>query len=324
MKSFGSIAVSVAALIFAKCAVAEDAPTTQAIVDAWKAREQKIESFDVSWWSKRTEAADPRSLVPSNVNPSNVHPKPESAAIWRYHFVMDRPKNRLFFEVIGRQWVIEKGDFIPLHVIETFDGKSYRTFYDVGVNSHRVFIKDVPTIPKRDYFEFYSRPIEVAFGPIIEGIELVPNTNNLVLAKETEPLEDLRVLIIGDNNFYTFRIDPKRDFLPLRCSTTHGTSDVITEISYEPNDLVGWVPKSWSRSGTGYSESATVRQCAINRPIAESQFELDLSGGALLQNNNTKPPSLSIIYLDGKKRDLKPGEDSKPFEELLKQEGESE
>ena len=321
MKSFGCIAVSVAALIFAKSAVAEDAPTAQSIANAWKERANNIESIDVSWWSKRTDAADPDASASKNVNPTGIHPKPASAAIWRYHFVMDA-KNRLFLEALGHEWIPEKGEFIPRRVVEVWDGKSYKAFYETGRYNHHVIIEDRPSIGKCS-LDYYSRPIEVAFGPTLNRIELVRNTSNLALANETEPLHDSRVLIIGDNN-YTFRVDPERDFVPLQCSTASDSLDVITQISYQPNDLVGWVPKSWSRTGFGHSESATVTQCTINGPIADSQFELDLSGGAVLQNNNTSPPTFSIIFPDGKKRELERSEWLKSFRELLKDENASE
>ena len=227
-------------------------------------------------------------------------------------------KNRLFFEVVGHEWMPKTAEFIPWHVVEIEDGKSYRIFYDTGRVNHHVIIEDTPAIPKR-YLEFYSRPIEVAFGPILNRIELIHNTNNLALAKETLP-----VLIIGDEN-YSFRIDPKRDFVPLRCSTASDSLDEITQISYEPNDLVGWVPQSWSRKAYGFREFATVTQCTINHPIDDSQFELDLSGGAYLQHrSHTGPDSLSIIFPDGKQRELKRSEYTKSFEELLKSENDSE
>jgi hypothetical protein len=320
MKSFGSIAVSVATLMFANSAVAEDAPTAQTIVKAWQERANKIESLDVSWWSKRTDAADPHPPVSMMDDQRAIRPVPELVAIWRYRFLMDG-KNRFLFEVLGHDWIPEKGEFIPSHIVEEWDGKSLKVFYDSGRFTHHVTIQDFPLIlPKRNW-ELHTRPIEMGFGPTHMGFELIPETSHLVLAKETETIENSQVLIIG-NEDYTFRVDPKKDFLPLRCTASSGALEI--QISYQPNDVVGWVPKSWMQKTDRFSESGTVTQCTINQPIDDSQFKFDLRGGVSLQNNNTKPITTSIIYPDGKQRELKRSEWNKPFEELLKDEHDAE
>jgi hypothetical protein len=63
------------------------------------------------------------------------------------------------------------------------------------------------------------------------------------------------------------------------------------------------------------SETATVDQFTINKPISDSEFDLRLNSGAIFQDTTI----LSILYPDGTQRPLKEGEfNGKNFDALLK------
>ena len=325
MKSFGSIAVSVVALMFVGSVRSDDTPTTQEIVNAWKSREQKIKSFDVTWWSKRIVSA--ASLpYPSNLTESERQALPDHASIWRFHLVMDA-EDHFFYEEYGRDYIPEKSEFAPRHVVETCDGKTFKTFFDTGLISHRVTSIADPDIVKGVTGSWGGSgiPIQIVFRPFDEhvgdkhvGVFFDPT----IFLQKAETIEREHTLTINIAN-RTIWVDPEKGFAPIRYSLNGGDPDIT--ISYEPNETVGWMPKSWTLKGWKYSETATVSQCTINGPISDSQFEMDLHGqGAILQINGKGKFDLAIIYPDGKQRPLTPSDHGKSFDQLVKTEDSSE
>ena len=102
------------------------------------------------------------------------------------------------------------------------------------------------------------------------------------------------------------------------------SADSATEISisYVADESNGWVPQSWTlETSFGHvKESATVTKFSINKPIADSEFELDFSSGAIVQEKN----ELALVYPDGKRRQLQPAEiDGHNFQDLLNTEPDS-
>ena len=114
-------------------------------------------------------------------------------------------------------------------------------------------------------------------------------------------------------------VDPAKDYLPVRWASTSG--DFRADFSYQSDQVFGWVPHSWTIKRLHDSETATISQFAINKPIADSEFELELPNGALVENSSNGTTTLSIIYPDGKQRLLEPGEfNGHNFQDLLKTE----
>jgi hypothetical protein len=322
MRGMGRACVIALLPLLLACARADEKPDLQTIIDAWKAREQKVESFDFRWWSKRHESRDanlpganPIGTLKDKFVPGNPIAKPENDSIWRYRFVVDAG-SRYLYEEFGHDWIPEKGEFVPSHSVELFDGKLLKYFYGKGRFDHpHVTIEENPKGPLVGR-STWADPIKMVFRPFSLASRTF-DPKNLVLTNETEMIDNNRVLVLGDEN-RTVWVDPAKDYLPVRWASTAG--DYRAEVTYQRDEVVGWVPHSWTIKRLRDSETATVTQFAINKPIADSTFALDLRDGALLQNNSERPITLSIIYPDGKQRLLKREEHSKSFEELLKTE----
>ena len=99
------------------------------------------------------------------------------------------------------------------------------------------------------------------------------------------------------------------------------STDAATQISisYVHDESNGWMPHSWTIDALRglLKESATVTTFAINKSIADSEFELDYSGGAIVQ----EAKQLSIVYPDGKRRQLQLAEiNGHNFQDLLNSE----
>jgi hypothetical protein len=318
MKLSRHLAIVLIPLLLAS-ARADDKPDLQTILDAWKAREKKVESFDFRWWSKHHESHGESLPAANNLAQGNAIPRPENYSIWHYRFVVDS-RNRYFYEEVGHSWIPKKGDFVPTHTVVLFDSKSYKTLSDKGHFDCPVLTvkeytagRPVPRSTWADPIKFEFRPLSLAMGMF--------GANNLTLANQTEIIDNHRVCVLSDE-YRTVWVDPAKDYVPVRWAATSG--DLRAEISYQSDESVGWVPHSWTIRRLPDSETATVTRFAINKPIADSEFELDLSGGAILENSSDGGITRSIIYPDGKQRPLKPGEfDGHNFQDLLKTEPDS-
>ena len=299
---------------------ADDKPDLQTILDAWKAREKNVESFDFRWWSKRLESRDENR--PANY-PAQINwaPRPENDSIWRYRFVVDS-RNRYLYEQSGRDWNPESGTFVPIHYVEVSDGKLLKYFYDKGQLVYPLLIVKEDRKDLRLVRDTWADPIKMVFRPSSFALGTF-DPKNLVLVNETEMIDNHRVLVLRDEKQMVW-VDPANGNLPVRWTSTSG--DYRADVAYEPDEIVGWVPHSWTIKQPHDLETATVTQFAINKPIVDSTFELDLSGGAIVQDWSKRPMTLSINYPDGKQRLVTTGElgfKGKNFQELLKSEPDS-
>ena len=182
---------------------ADDKPDLQKIIDAWKAREKAIQSFDFRWWSKRHESRDTNPpvdspvIVPQHVVPGNVIAKPENDSIWRCRFLADSG-GRYLVEEFGHEWISDKGDFVPRHTVIIFDGKSYKYFFDTGRFDYPLWrVTEIP--PGVDPDHKWPDLIKVAFRPS----SLVLGTfhpQNLALTNKTATFDDNCIRVRGDEN----------------------------------------------------------------------------------------------------------------------------
>ena len=111
-------------------------------MDAWKAREKKLNRStfaggrsDTNLVTQIHQARILWARSKAKVVPGNQIAKPENDLIWRYRFLADAG-DRFLFEEFGHEWNPEKGDFVPMHSEELFDGKSSKSFYDKGLFDH--------------------------------------------------------------------------------------------------------------------------------------------------------------------------------------------
>jgi hypothetical protein len=114
----------------------------------------------------------------------------------------------------------------------------------------------------------------------------------------------------------TFWLDPARDYLPRRITTTQKGSVLSQiDITYRRDDTVRWVPASWvhERPSAGKNSVETTRvtvlDLRLNVPIAAEQFELQFPPGTEVADYHTGKPTQGKLYRvdpDGILREVPP------------------
>ena len=320
MKLARYIAIVLIPLLLAS-AHANDQPDLQTILDAWKAREKNTQSFELRWRSKHFEdASSPRALEASEGKTPT--PIPDATHIIQYRYLTDA-LGRARCEDIGKQWAPDKADFVPRSHVEVFDGKSVNTQYLPGQAGYPVAFLNEKTRAKTGE-HVWMMPLNLVYRPLSRVGSLYDPTK-LALAQESA---NDGLLILGDDNGKVW-VDPAKDFLPTRYNQNHvGRNGVRMEITYSRKSDQSWVPDTWivemvrSNEKVYMAESAKAIEISINKPIADSEFELDLSGGSFVSDN--LKDGEYILRPDGTRRRLKPDElNDHNYEELLKSEPDS-
>ena len=275
---------------------ADDKPDLQKIIDAWKAREKAIESLDVRWWSKRFECGRGNlgAFVAAAVQHNAVPPVPDNTYIIQYRFLAD-DKNRCRFEENGQEWSPDKSAFVPRINIELFDGKTPKTFSAGGAAGF-----PFASIGGKSSMDVgatvWLYPLSMVFRPIskLDSVFGVIDVKQLKLNYEfAAAKQSLIALTNGQRRVY---VDPIKDYVPVRyLDGQENEKNWRADISYVFDDHTQqWLSHSWTielrdeKNNILMSESATVLGFRINEMIPDSEFDLDLSRGALVSDLTNK------------------------------------
>jgi len=283
-------------------AIADDSPVTlDTIINAWKAREEKIETFDFRWWSKHFESADLENRGG------------DDAEFIRPCRLVGDAKGRLRFEAKGREWDREANEYVNRMRIEVFDGVHSITFTQdrdltyPDLTYPQATIRDkgismtsgvLPTVS----FKLETVPVIIAFRAT-KIHHAYTNYQNL------EFNEDTGLGTSGRGNHSKVDFDSAKDFMPTRLMMPFNRGQKQVEIDYARDETAGWVPHSWKYSFTNAtgkqiaSDEATVMQYSINKPVEENEFKLDYPDGTVF---NTVQ-QMYILRADGRRQRVVPG-----------------
>ena len=238
-------------------------------------------------------------------------------------------QERTRFEENGKEWAVDKAEFVPHTHVHIFDGKIGKTQFMAGALGFPIALfgghADYSEIPN-----YWIHPlVAIVYRPFSYSNGMFPS-KTLTLTDKNATVENNPVIVL-DHGKGDVWVDPAKDYLPVRYTLRRGGVDLYRMVlSYKNENDNGWLPQAWtierldSNGQTEASESATVAGFAINKPIADSEFELDLSSGAILEHESNGTITQSIIYPDGKQRPFKPGEfNGKNFQDLLNSEPDS-
>ena len=260
-------------------ASSDDAPVTlEKIIEVWKAREQKIKSFDFRWWSKHFESEPDVGLRNQDPREPKAPARPDTTFIVMSRFATDMKDNqvRTRLDDRGQQWSPNVGEFLERTRVDILDHGVEKSFYS---NSDRGFF---PTLDTRsspglvDHHDIRSRALRLAFRPLTGPIAVCPGKPELVEIAD----KDAPGLLVVDHQVW---VDPDKDFLPVRY--TLGIPNSLhseVEIAYARDETFGWVPQSWtsrqydSKGKMFASDEAKVLKYSLNKPLADADFELDL------------------------------------------------
>jgi len=302
--------------------IADDAPATvDTITSAWNARQASIESFDFEWWVKRFESGEWNPAVRLDAARKHVEavPPPDTTFIATYRYVMDRGRIRMEYK--GKEWSTDKSEFVPKHYVEIFDGNIRK--------SH--FLESASGFPSASLGGFnnnntvgklvWLHPLNMVYRPFDKAAGIF-DSKKLSLKQEMSASESGPVMVLGHGEGDVW-VDPKRDYLPIRYIVLRdGVKVWQMDLSFNHDERDGWVPNSWTinqldRDGKARaSESAKVLKFSINKPVADAEFELDLSAGAYVNDISAK--QVYIVRPDGSRREIKRGEyNGHNYKELL-------
>jgi hypothetical protein len=307
---------------------ADDKPTLQTILDAWKAREKSIQSFDVRWWSKRFEsgALNIRARVEAAERHVAIPQVPDASYIAQYRFLADE-NGRCRFDEKGQEWVTDKADFASNTHIDIFDGTTRKSRFTGGAPGFPIF--SISNNSKNYQGKvLWVYPLTMSFRPI-DDQNGVFNSKRLTFANETLKLQNETLFAVNDADVKIW-VDPSKEFLPVRYSdAVKGQNQIQIDVAYIHDESCGWAPHSWiidlrdARGNLQISESATVTRFSINRPIANSEFELDDFSAGGYVDDQTKNEQY-ILRPDGTRRAIPRGKfDANTYQELLKSEPDS-
>jgi hypothetical protein len=284
------------------------------VISAWKTREKKTNSFDFRWWSKRFESGSFNSEFPS-LNQANDHQKPDETFIVAYRYLMDG-QNRIRQEERGREWSNDKAEFVPREVTQIFDGTLKHTFYmkdRSGFPSLHIGGNNNDTVGKL----VWLHPVNMAFRPFGKSTGVF-DEKKLSLDDKASVIDGVPMWTLNDGVRIVV-VDPERECVPVRCTTVK--PGITVDISYAHDEVCGWVPQSWTIKYRGpvgllVSETSKVQSFAVNKQIADAEFDLDLREGAYV--NDYSKQEQYILRPDGTRRLLAPGEfNGKNYRELL-------
>ena len=309
-------------LLFAS-ARADDKPDLQTILDAWKAREKKVESFDFRWRSKRFEDGatnSARQRAKSLRGDEEFH-LPDTTYIAKYRFVMD-DRERIRMDHDDNEWSLDKEDYVPRTSVLIYDGTNEKRLFKGGGNGitgafiggdHRDSIGKL----------LWLFPVTMTFRPLT-GASAVFDEKKLALSQNSADSEGNGLIVLNTENSEV-AVDPTKDYVPVRLvEKFQGNISCRMTISHRHDPVDGWIPQSWTinllnPNGKPYtSESATVVEHSINKAATDSEFDLDLSGGAYVQDHTNG--QRYILRADGQHRPAPSGQnDAHAFEESIRE-----
>jgi hypothetical protein len=291
--------------------------TLETIVDKWKERQHETESFDFICDGEHFEIGEMAAPMVENESGEKA---PDDISHRHRRFLIDS-RGRIRVEEEGRQWDGKMKMYVLNRSVDIFDGKGRKTFSDggnLGFPSYfhgegkRVlpFGKDLRDSPLRMAY----RPFDRELGDF--------DASTLVLSDERATIDQRRVLVLKSGDTTVF-VDPTMDFLPVkRTDLRQGAIYRVTEISYRTDARLGWVPIAWTTNllrpdgKSNWNDNVSVTKFSINKPVADSDFEVVLPVGTWVQDGVTKESY--ILRANGEKRTVKLGEyNSNNYQQLL-------
>jgi hypothetical protein len=302
-RTMAVLAIGALTCVFCQNPIADDSPVTlDTIINSWKAREEKVQSFDFRWWSKHFESA---SYPAISVQPINK-PKENATFILRYRFCGDC-KGRMRLECKGRDWDQSRGEYISQTTTEILDGEHWVSFSPDGPVGYPYATIDNIKMPRQIPSNWNTLPLLISFRPITVPAAAY-GTWKLRSSKDGGVL----TRVAGQDRIVEF--DRAKDFLPFRCTSTDrdGRRDEV-QIEYANDERHEWFPRSWTLRITDKagsllaSDEGTVIQHSINEPIEDSEFKLDLPVGTLVQDIPATGNAY-ILRANGRKQPVPPVE----------------
>ncbi len=275
-------------------------PVSKALIDAWKHRQESIQSFHFSWLHLNFGKPD-TAMTPLQRE-------------FQEAVTLDVDGRRRFrIERQGKVMAQEDPVYVPQTTLQLIDGTLEQWFCS-RTDSTPFPLGFVSAAQIRPYAGkgWESWPIMWVYRPLDASLGNLDPTK-LSMSTEPEIVNGRSCIVLrqerGANNLVDIVwVDAAREFVPVRFvnSSKEGIVSLQVDISYAKDANYGWVPASWKFSkmgpngGIDWSWGTNAIKYKLNEAIAESTFQMNYPSGTFVHDSVTKE---QYILLDnGQKR----------------------
>lgn len=311
--------------------------TAEQVLEAWEKRQERVQSLRMEWNESFTQTG--ASLLISEEQLEDERLK----AIKSDHlktFTHDRGytfsllKNCVRVHVSGKRWVSRRGEFVDQPYTSVINEDESATHFDKGDSAKGAASEQSLGSIGRTFPEQannHLEPVIMHFRPLVLSLSTLISRELTVLDRVGTVDGRRCVILQASRSPYAkveLWVDPSRDFLILRMVRTY-TGKVASQfdISYDSNEVCGWVPSGWT--GVGYNTTrgkltdrivSTVTLCQVNPPVDSSEFDYEFPPDTLV--NDTRDDSFYVVRQDGTRRMVTEAElrGSVPYDALVETE----
>jgi hypothetical protein len=314
----------------------QPAVTLETISNAWKGRQDRIQSARFTWTERETVTKGYLSnlvgslplgqqrLKDMGIQPGEVVPPQDITYDVPASLCLDGAKVRYTRD--SRQWSAKQKAYViePSHM--AFDGKIGKTFLPVG-SSYAPWPQG--TIQRRNP---NANPLHLS--PLVMTFRAF-SSEMRVFDIETLELTGRRSMIDGKsclelqrqsaNHLLQLWVDPTRDYVMVRYLTTKGQRpSTKIDVSYRQDLGNGWIPEKWdvvmfdSDGKVRESTRAKMNKSQINESVEPEGFDIKFPPGTYVVDYSDPKAEINYIVKEGdNKRMILPNEMGASYQQII-------
>jgi len=319
-----------AALVAPSAVTAQSEASIDTIRKAWKARQDRVRSFEFTWVEKRTEAKGWKKQPGGKALNPNGLTQPEEDLVYEEatRFLVDGDKWLYRFTTKMLQPAESKGVDAPLERVRLFDGRTHKEFEQR---------RGSPPYPQGTLANPKERPEHslLNVAPLVWTFRLLDETvrdfdlREMRVAKGRGVVDGRDCVILepreATSGTMTVWVDPARDWSVVRHTLAVPKNVSLQfDVSYAHDDKEKlWIPSTWKYAVTSpdgslqVSASGRVEKYAINPRIDPAEFQWDFPLGTWVDEY----PDRSFIQREsGGRRYITKDERGATYEQYLRSE----
>lgn len=305
-------------------AISEQAPTIEQIRKVWQARQKKVSGARLDFEIEVTipkdsvnERAKQLRLATKRALPTDINPPNDISVNATGGLSISKSKVRYWYKT--QDWDPNKKQLVPLNNIDVFDETDRRVLQLYGTDAFDGASKlatnnPVGLIKKADRPDIASNLGVAALMYIFRGDDpkfdrplgnltqvsdglIKVGKRECILVSHAEPSKSTEVLFL----------DRDREYVVVRHARLFdGKPKWQLDIDYQPDTLIGWMPKSWEytirvSSGAPIVEAKryTVTKYELNPVITDDEFQLTFPIGTSVVDTAPKRPVQYVVTKEG-------------------------
>jgi RNA polymerase sigma factor (sigma-70 family) len=283
------------------------------IVKAWRAREQRVNSFSATWKVKHTyvkgSLLNPK--LPERINPNGLL-VPAEDYTFQGECALKSQGSKARYEYQWELWNTQLSKFNPSTQVDVFDGVTNTLFHlrKNGLSSASVRPEDY-AMP---FGMAENRAILLALRPFsLASTGLI--FNHLAIGPKQTNVNGVDCMVVQDDRGagFTLWIDPKKGFAIVRCVLEEQRwKRWELNVDWDLGDAKEWLPQRWEF--VDFDPDGSVRSRSVgfdvryelNKALPDSTFEIDYPPFTLIIDGKTRKEY--FVSSDKSKREITPQE----------------